>query len=221
MPEKVETTVDKRDSLNITDRSVVSNPSTPAKSMTPIGEFYSDLTEVLCNLGEGLAGAQRQLDLAALNTQKEILKDELLSRCGFNATWYVMPEAEFTLKMQYSVASESGVENGAPTRRKLFRITPSNASNNFYKTETQEESTLRIKFVPVPSPSVVLIPKILGLSIEEAKAVLATTQIHTLFETVDGPPGNGKDSEVANLSVAEGEVMLAESTLTIGVKRGV
>ncbi|MDR0887983.1 MAG: PASTA domain-containing protein [Candidatus Methanoplasma sp.] len=211
-PEKADT-IDN----TIISRTKGTPPQTEPSPQTPVGEFYSDLSEILCNLGEGLAGAQKQLDYAALNAQKEILKDELLSKCGINATWYVMPEAEFTLKMQYSMVSEKSEPNSTPKRR--FLVTPSNASNNFYKTETKEESTLRIRFVPVPSPSVVVVPKIIGLSIEEAKNVLSSANVNALFETVTGKPGNGKTSEVVYVSVAEGEIVLADATININVRR--
>ena len=61
--------------------------------------YGSDLSEIITDLGVGIAQAQRNLDMVSLEMQREILKDPELAAMGFNATWYAIPETSFTLKM--------------------------------------------------------------------------------------------------------------------------
>ena len=112
--------------------------------------IYSDLSNVLTELGKGVANAQHALDQSSLDIQNEILKDDRLYGMGLQATWYVMPEVEFTMKMDYSVYEER-TESGEIKPAKIS-ILPSNATySNLFKSSKKEESSVRLRIVPIPA----------------------------------------------------------------------
>lgn len=168
------------------------------ESSTNDTSSYSDLSEVITELGRGIAQAQHQLDCKSLEIQKQIMNEPMLAAMGLNATWYVIPEVDFELKMEY-VVTEEKTEEGT-IRRKGIKIFPHNATyDNYFNSTRTEESTLRLKFVPVPAPVKALesmtMPDLIGLSQEEAKAVLEENSIvnyqfvEEQVETVDGKDG--------------------------------
>lgn len=112
--------------------------------------IYSDLSTIISELGKGIAEAQLALDRSSIDTQNKILESDELYNMGLQATWYVMPEVDFTLKMDYAVTEEKTV-SGKVVGTKL-RAAPSNATfNNLFKSSKHEESTLNLKFVPIPT----------------------------------------------------------------------
>lgn len=112
--------------------------------------IYSDLSSVITELGRGVARAQHELDLNSLDIQNEILKDDRLYGMGLQATWYVMPEVEFTMKMDYSVYEEK-TESGTVKEPKIS-VLPSNATySNLFKSSKKEESSVRLRIVPIPA----------------------------------------------------------------------
>ena len=118
------------------------------KDTTP--SIYSDLSSVITELGRGVARAQHELDLNSLDIQNEILKDDRLYGMGLQATWYVMPEVEFTMKMDYSVYEEK-TESGT-VKEPQISVLPSNATySNLFKSSKKEESSVRLRIVPIPA----------------------------------------------------------------------
>lgn len=112
--------------------------------------IYSDLSEIIAELGKGIAEAQRKLDESSIAIQNQILSDDRLYEMGLQATWYAMPEAEFTMKMDYAVTEERS-STGQVLSCKILAV-PANASyNNYFKSERQEQSTVRLRFVPIPA----------------------------------------------------------------------
>lgn len=117
---------------------------------------YSDLSSIISELGKGIAQAQLSLDQSSIDVQNRILQDDRLYNMGLQATWYVMPEIEFTLKMDYSVAEERTV-SGKVLSTKLCAA-PSNATfTNLFKSSKKEESTLKLKFVPIPASDRIMV----------------------------------------------------------------
>jgi len=177
--------------------------------------FFSDLTKILTEIGAGIAGAQHQMDLSSLDIQNRILEDEELAATGFNATWYTIPEVNFTLKMEYAVAEETTTSSSglSSTIRKMY-ISPSNARyNNIFKSSQSGESSLGLRIVPVPPPERFterrVMPNLLGLTKEEAEEELTDNGI-TLkaIQVVTGKTANGKATEVTEQSIPEGKVLL-------------
>lgn len=118
------------------------------KDTTP--SIYSNLSNVIAELGAGVAYAQRAMDEASMDIQNEILHDDRLYGMGLQATWYVMPEVEFTMKMDYSVY-EKKTESGTITGSKIS-VLPSNATySNLFKSSKKEESSVRLRIVPIPA----------------------------------------------------------------------
>ena len=154
---------------SILEDEAVTEDSTP--------NIYSDLSNVLTELGKGVANAQHALDRASLDIQNDILKDDKLYGMGLQATWYVMPEVEFTMKMDYSVYEER-TESGEVKPAKIS-ILPSNATySNLFKSSKKEESSVRLRIVPIPANDKFVkrryMPNLLGKDKDEDKYVVST-----------------------------------------------
>lgn len=115
--------------------------------------FFDDLSSIITNLGKGIAEAQVELDKSSIEIQKTIDEDEEVAGYGLQATWYVMPETTFTLKMEYTMVEEKESEGSGLPFKKLF-ISPINAKyQNYFKSTNSTESELKLKIVPVPPPT--------------------------------------------------------------------
>ena len=195
-----------------------------ADMKTAMGEFYADIGDILSSIGDGLSGAQRRLDEGAMQTQKELMEDETLSGYGMSAAWYVMPEAEFTMKLEIGVSAEEKLEVNSDGRLAVSSKTKvvaalSNATyNSVYKTENRQESTLRVKFVPVPMPAYIKTPDLVGMHIAAAKRVLEETDAKAAFISATGEVWTDADGIVEAQSTPAGDLMLAERSLIITVR---
>ena len=150
-----------------------------------IEENTINLSEMLTQLGKGIGQAQRELDLYALEMQKEILRNRELTEYGLTPTWFTMPEIDFSLKMEYSMSSEK-TETGKLVSDNRVNVIPLNSKyTNTYKSERKEESILTIKFLPVPPAEAFVqrreIPDLKGMTANEAKRTLAEEGIRVIF----------------------------------------
>jgi len=193
----------------------------PPDGKTAVGEFYSDIADILCSLGEGLASAQHQLDKGALATQKMILEDEELSSYGLSATWYVMPEAEFNIRMELTMSyeeKEEGTKKGTVPALKLRAAVSDAKYNSLYNVNSKQETSLKIKFVPVPMPEIVKIPKVIGLTAGVAREILSRDAIRASFVDDEGNAWTTGKGKVASQSIPAGEVVLATKVLVVTVR---
>ena len=130
---------------------------------------YSDLCDMISELGKGIAQAQKAMDQSSIEMQNEILENDELYAMGLQATWYVMPETEFTLKMDYAVSQKQLITG--KTKFAGLRIAPSNATfQNLYKLDKREESTLKLKIVPIPATDKMILRKFMP-DLKDAKTV--------------------------------------------------
>lgn len=184
--------------------------------------FFSDLSQVITEIGVGIAGAQHQLDLSSIEIQNAILENEELAAYGINATWYTIPEVNFNLKMEYIMMQESSESGSVSGKRKLF-ISPSNAKyNNFFKSSITEESSLSLRFVPLPPPERfterIVMPNLIGMSKEEAEEELDLKRISIKsIDILNGKTGNEKSSEVTYQSINPGKIVLINEKLELKV----
>lgn len=110
--------------------------------------------EILIKVGRAVAETQKALDRNSADTQIFIENDEVLNQYDLRATWYHMPEVVLELKMSLSMheltKTDVGVSNlvlfGAPINASYVR--------NF-DYDVAGSSQLKVKFVPIPPPSVV------------------------------------------------------------------
>jgi hypothetical protein len=79
------------------------------------------LGEVLARVGEGVAQAQRAMDLNSIATQTLIDNDPVLSEYGLQATWYHMPEVTLELKMSLAMKRETKTDTSGWPRRTTRR----------------------------------------------------------------------------------------------------
>jgi len=176
------------------------------------GDSYaSDLSEIIRELGVGIAEAQRNLDMVSLEMQKEIIKDKELAAMGFNATWYAIPEATFTLKMEYAY-TESG--------ERRISVVPMNATyNNAFRTERSEQSTLTLRFVPVPAPEGVTdrvaVPDFAGMTCEDAASLAAEVKLKAEFVQTSGTSTPEQDTIVIQQSLTPGAVVPGQTPIRL------
>jgi hypothetical protein len=113
------------------------------------------LGDVLAKVGEGVAQAQRAMDLNSLATQTLIDNDPVLSEYGLQATWYHMPEVTLELKMSLTLKRETRTDASGRVRlSKLSMLAaPHNAKvQNTLGLDVQGTSTVKARIVSVPPP---------------------------------------------------------------------
>lgn len=142
-------------SAKIFEMSSIEEEMASVKKEMP--SIYSDLSSVITELGKGVAQAQHELDLNSMDIQNKILQDEALYGMGLQATWYVMPEVEFSMKIDYAVSEERS-ESGSMQ----IGVAPSNATySNLFKMSKKEESTIKLRIVPIPANEKFAVRKIM------------------------------------------------------------
>jgi len=173
-----------------------------AQPKTVEGGFFFGLSELIAEIGRGVATAQHELDKSSLAIQNYIDADEILSNYGLTATWYVLPETSFQIKADYAVVKEETEDGTVRSLSNSLRVAPVNAKyKNYFKSTSNIESELNFKIVPVPPPvrvtEPVLVPDLLDLSVEEAQELIKSSRLCVgLLELAKGEPDNGKDSQV-------------------------
>jgi hypothetical protein len=91
---------------------------------------------VIIALGVGIAKAQRELDLHAIDLQKEINEDPLLSEYGLQPTFYQIPKAELELNIAIAMEEQSGKTKAPTASAALKALAP-----------------YQVTFMPVPPPA--------------------------------------------------------------------
>lgn len=113
------------------------------------------LAEVLARVGEGVAQAQRAMDLNSIATQTLIDNDPVLSEYGLQATWYHMPEVTLELKLSLAMKRESQTDaSGRVLVGKLKLLAaPHNAKvQNTLGLDVQGTSMVKARIVSIPPP---------------------------------------------------------------------
>ncbi len=113
------------------------------------------LAEVLARVGEGVAEAQRALDLNAIATQTLIDNDPVLSEYGLQATWYHMPEVTLELKMSLAMKRETKTDSAGRVLVSKLRLlaTPHNAKvQNTLGLDVAGTSVVKARIVSIPPP---------------------------------------------------------------------
>jgi hypothetical protein len=120
------------------------------------------MEQVITALGTGIARAQRELDRYAIESQREINQDPLLSEAGLQATFYQIPKAELELTMAIAREGEPttakaagrGTRAALPVfRLKQLHFQPVNAAyTSQFSFDVQASSKLKLTVVPVPPP---------------------------------------------------------------------
>lgn len=116
--------------------------------------LVSPLADVLARVGEGVAEAQRAMDLNSIATQTLINNDPVLTEHGLESTWYHMPEVDLEIKMSLSLRRKNYIKNDKVVRRKLkMYASPFNASyKNNFRVEVSGMSQIKAKIASVPPP---------------------------------------------------------------------
>ncbi len=106
------------------------------------------LTQMIQNIGQGVAEAQRALDTSAMESQNTLQNNyPALAQIGYQVTWYQMPEVTVELKVAVHY-EKTGEENNKKVG--LF-LSPFNAKyKNAFTYDAAGTSTLKLRIVPVP-----------------------------------------------------------------------
>ncbi|MBO4695683.1 MAG: DUF4332 domain-containing protein [Lachnospiraceae bacterium] len=171
--------------------------------------FGTDLSDIITDLGTGIAQAQMNMDLASVNMQKKILEDPEMAALGFNATWYTIPEVSFSLKMEYSYS-----ENG---ERKIS-VVPMNATyNNAFSAERSELSTLSLRFVPIPAPQGltdrIAVPDFVGMTKDEAAEAASTLGLRVEFVLSSEPCKVDQSTMVTLQNLSPGTIVMGNQMI--------
>jgi hypothetical protein len=108
--------------------------------------FLNTPAYMIREMCKAIADAQRELDAAALETQRTLKNDcKELHDIGYQVTWYQIPEA--TMELKVAVHFE---RSGA--KSKIF-VSPFNASyQNQFKFTADGSSNIKLRVVPIPPP---------------------------------------------------------------------
>lgn len=188
-------------------------------------EMFSDMVEMITNIGRGIAVAQQEMDEQAIRTQKLINADQRLRNMGVMATWFAIPDATFNLKMNYTVVREQGAEHDAPAGRQKLLLTPLNAkTQNYFKLTEGMQSELNIRFASMPPPPQVAlpltIPSLIGKGLDEAKSILADAGLRPGTITVSsGVPAEGQETEVTDQIPSPGSDARFQDRINLIIRR--
>lgn len=191
----------------------------------PREEMFTDMVEMVTNLGRGIAVAQQEMDEQAIRTQKLINADQRLRDMGLMATWFTIPDATFNLKMNYSLVREQGAEHDAPAGRQKFRIMPLNArTQNYFKLSEGMQSELNIRFASLPPPphisQPIIVPSLIGKTLEDAKVLLAAENLRAgTVTTVSGEPAGSSDTNVTAQSPEPGADARFQDRINLFIRR--
>lgn len=119
---------------------------------TAVDVLSAPIEDVITALGSGIARAQRDLDRQAIDSQREIDEDPILSQTGLQATFYQIPKADLELTVALSLAV---AQSSSQTRAALpsVQIQPVNAKySSQFGFDVQASSKVKLTIVPVPAP---------------------------------------------------------------------
>jgi hypothetical protein len=124
--------------------------------------FSAPIEHLIVALGQGLAEAQRALDLSSLQTQEALDTDPQTAQLGLQATWYQFPRVDLELKLAVSMVQSAAASPAGASARvdpRLLRAStrlvaqPVSASyQSKFSYDAQAASTLSLSIVPVPPP---------------------------------------------------------------------
>jgi len=124
-----------------------------ARPKTREASFFCDMSEMMVEIGRGVALAQHELDKSSIEIQNHIDAHEGLKGYGLTATWYVMPETTLQMKVNYAVVQEEKEEGSKSAPKRMF-VGPVNAKYlNYFQLSRSTESELTFKIVPIPPPT--------------------------------------------------------------------
>jgi len=148
--------------------------------------FSAPIETVISALGQGIAEAQRVMDLNSVQMQETIDADPVLSQYGLQATWYQFPKVDLQLTMSLTVAedqttttsassSQAGGSSGLSLPGKALRVIAQPVSASFqshFNYSGQAASQINLSIVPVPPPragdQVTLPPKMQPTDVQHA-----------------------------------------------------
>jgi len=152
------------------------------------------LGELIASVGRGVAEAQREMDAGWLNALQEIYSrgDGLyaeLQRIGYRPTWYHIPEAEGDLQITLTAVSEQTSGSTGPiqgaSKIKLYAAPVDAGYASRFGFNVQASSRVKFRIVPVPASSAAdslqVVPALIGLTVEEARAQLAAANLTGAF----------------------------------------
>lgn len=174
--------------------------------------------DLIASVGEGIASAQRDMDLGTLALLREVYGGEdealrALQKIGWRPTWYQIPEAEAEISVALTITGAA--ERTGAARVKAYAAPVDAGYTGRYGYELKAASRVRFRIVPVPEPVAAerlrLVPALVGLSLGEASDLLVS-----LGMPIDAPASASRATLVATQSPAPGEP-LGDAAVRLGV----
>lgn len=193
---------------------------TPDRPEQMIDALSAPLGDLIAEVGRSVADAQKAMDAGTIENVLALAAasgpddpNRLLRQIGYQPTWYQIPEvtAEITVALTLTGSGEtSGSNKGGASRMRMLAAPVDASYASRFNYELKAASCLKFRIVPVPpTPSaerIRVVPKVVGLSFEEARARLAEADVRwQLADEKDEP----KDvTAVATQQPAAGEILV-------------
>jgi hypothetical protein len=129
--------------------------------------FSAPIESVISALGQGIAQAQRDMDLNSIQMQELIDSDPVLSQYGLQAPWYQFPKVDLQLTLSLAVAEDQTSSSSLPQSRaaagstalpalgRALRVIAQPVSASFqshFNYSGQAASQINLSIAPVPAP---------------------------------------------------------------------
>jgi hypothetical protein len=181
------------------------------------------LGDLISSVGRGVADAQHDLDVATIDSLRELYAasagtDLDLQAIGYRPNWYHIPQADGEIQVALTVTGEGGSPAGAigPVRRIKVYAAPVDAGySSRFNFTLEAASKLSFRIVPIPPSSAAeglrVAPVLVGLTVAEARARLALLGIPGEFGTA------ADSAAVTAQDPAPGTILAEGGTVTIRI----
>ncbi len=139
-------------------------------------EYLLSIDDIINQIAQGVANAQRALDEQSLELQRRLYTDENLKHLrevGIQATWYRIPEVTASIKVCISTHIEK--DEQTQKLRPFLLFTPYNATTkSTYELDYEGTSEVSFKIIPIPTPSsatYTTVPKLLGQKLGDGEGI--------------------------------------------------
>lgn len=193
---------------------------TPDRPEQMIDALSAPLGDLIAEVGRSVADAQKAMDAGTIENVLALAAasgpddpNRLLRQIGYQPTWYQIPEvtAEITVALTLTGSDQSTSSSKGSSSRMRMLAAPVDASYaSRFNYELKAASSIKFRIVPVPpSPAaerIRVVPKIVGLTFAEARALLSETDVPWQLAGDKDPPED--KTVVASQIPAEGQIVV-------------
>lgn len=192
---------------------------TPDRPEQMIDALSAPLGDLIAEVGRSVADAQKAMDagtianvLALATASGPDDPNRLLRQIGYQPTWYQIPEvtAEITVALTLTGSDQSSNRSSGASRMRMLAAPVDASYASRFNYELKAASSLKFRIVPVPpSPAAErmrVVPKIVGLTLAEARARLAEADVR--WQLADETAAPEDATVVVSQTPAAGEIVV-------------